>query len=131
MVKYLSRHPDGATGVALTLIRISCALIVFPLLARSPLHVLFSGLATIFPGVIALALAAGFGTRAIAFMFACVAFVDVLMARSGVRLTMVAHAAEYAALVLLGPGAYSVDAMVFGRRVVRLDPGTPDRGTGD
>ena len=131
MVKFLSRHPDGAAGVALALMRVSCALIAFSVLGRSPLLILFSGVATIVPGAFALALATGSGTRVLAFLLACVAIVDVFTVRSGLTLTMVAHAGGYAALALLGPGAYSIDAFVFGRRVVRLDPRSPDRGNGD
>lgn len=129
MVKFLSRHPDGAAGVALALMRVSCALIAFAVLARSPLHILFSGFATIVPGVLALALVTGSGTRVLAFLLACVAIGDVLTIGSGSKLTMLAHAAGYAALILLGPGAYSIDAFVFGRRVVRLNPRSPDRGS--
>jgi hypothetical protein len=31
-------------------------------------------------------------------------------------------------LVLLGPGAWSIDAHLHGRRVIRLDPRSPERG---
>jgi len=131
MVKFLSRHPDGAAGVALVLARASCALLVFAVLGRSPLFILVSGLATIVPGAFVLGLATGSGTRVLAFTLACIAIVDALTVRGGLRLAMVAYAGEYAALTLLGPGAYSVDAFVFGRRVVRLDPRSPDRGNRD
>ena len=32
------------------------------------------------------------------------------------------HALDAAALALLGPGAYSVDARLYGRRIIRFDP---------
>jgi hypothetical protein len=44
-------------------------------------------------------------------------------------LTMIARACAFAALGLLGPGAYSIDASVFGRRVIRLEPRGPDRAS--
>jgi putative oxidoreductase len=131
MVKFLSRHPDGAAGIALALMRISCALIAFPVLTGPPLRIFLSGPAGLIPAIVALAVAIGLGTRALTLLLACVALADMLGARSGLRLTMLAHAGGYAALVLLGPGAYSLDAMIFGRRVVRLDPRAPDRGTED
>lgn len=131
MVKFLSRHPDGAAGVALALMRVSCALLAYPVLSRSPLLVLHSGFAAIISGIVALALLTGFGTRTFALILACVATVDVVTVRSALRLTLVADASAYAALVMLGPGAYSIDAVAFGRRVVRLDPRSPDRGTDD
>ncbi len=130
MIKLLSRYPDGAAGVALALIRVSCALIAFPVLARLPLGVISSS-ATILSAVIALVLVTGFGTRTIAFMLAGVAIVDVLTIRGHLGLTMISHAGVCTALVLLGPGAYSIDAVVFGRRVIRLGPRFPDRGNGD
>lgn len=131
MVKLLSRHPDGAAGVALALMRLSCALLAFPVLTRSPLVAFLSSLAAIISGIIALALLTGIGTRVLALMLACVATVDVFTVRSGLKLTLVADASAYAALIMLGPGAYSIDALAFGRRVVRLDPRSPDRGTDD
>jgi|SRR6185437_3826237 len=131
MVKFLSRHPDGAAGIALALMRVSCALIAFPVFTRPPLLIFPSGPAELIPGIVALALAIGFGTRALALLLACLTLTDVLAAHSGLRLTMLAHAGGCAALALLGPGAYSIDAVLFGRRVIRLEPRPPDRGSGN
>ena len=131
MTKFLSRYPDGAAGVALVLMRLSCAIIAYSMLARLPLPIFFSDFATILSAVIAFALVTGIGTRAIAFMLAGVAMVDVFKNFGDGGLAMIGNAIGYAALVLLGPGAYSIDANVFGRRVVRLNPHSPDRGSGD
>jgi hypothetical protein len=51
------------------------------------------------------------------------------MIGSDSALTMIALACGCAALGLLGPGAYSIDANVFGRRVIRLEPRGPDRAS--
>jgi uncharacterized membrane protein YphA (DoxX/SURF4 family) len=131
MTKFLSRYPDGVAGIGLAFLRFCCALIVFPALAQLPLPGFVSDLGTVFAAVLALALVTGVGTRLVAFALACVTVADAFAASSDWRLAMVAHTGGYVALVLLGPGAYSVDANVFGRRVVRLDPRSPDRGSGD
>ena len=77
----------------------------------------------------ALALALGFGTRIVAFVLAGAALASAVMTGSNIALTMIACACGCAALGLLGPGAYSIDANVFGRSVIRLEPRTPDRAS--
>lgn len=131
MVKLLSRHPDGDAGVALALMRVSCALIAFPALARLPLPIVSSGLSTILAAVLALTLVAGFGTRVFAFLLTGIAIADALTLRGDLELLMMAGAGAYIALLLLGPGAYSIDAIIYGHRVVRLDVRSPDRGNDD
>jgi len=131
MVKSLSRHPDGGSGVALALLRVSCALIAFPALARLPLPNLSSALATILSAVLALTLVTGIGAKVFAFLLDGITLADVLTLRGDLELMMIAGAAACTALVLLGPGAYSIDAIIYGRRVIRLDVRSPDRGNDD
>jgi putative oxidoreductase len=128
-MKSLSRHPDGATGIALVLLRLACAWIAILALVRLPLPQLSPNASVIVPAAFALALALGLGTRIVAFVSAAAAIGTAFMAGSDSALTMVASACGCAALVLLGPGAYSIDAHVFGRRVIRLEPRGPDRAT--
>ena len=127
MVKSLSRYPDGAAGVALVLLRLACAWIAFLVIARLPLPQFSPNASMVVSAALALALALGFGTRIVAFVFTAAAIATAFMTGSDSALTMIAHACGCAALGLLGPGAYSIDANVFGRRVIRLEPRGPDR----
>jgi putative oxidoreductase len=111
----LSRYPDGAAGIALI------ARLSFPQFAPNASIVVSSA--------VALALALGLGTQIVAFVFAAAAIATAFMTGSDSALTMIARACGCAALGLLGPGAYSIDANVFGRRVIRLQPRGPDRAS--
>ena len=126
-VKSLSRYPDGAAGIALVLLRLACAWIAFLVIARLPFPQVSLNASIVVSAAFALALALGVGTRIVAFVFAAAAIATAFMAGSDSALTMIARACGCAALGLLGPGAYSIDANVFGRRVIRLKPRGPDR----
>jgi putative oxidoreductase len=125
----LSRYPDGAAGVALVLLRLACAGIAIHAIPHPPLTQVSPNASIVVAATFALALAIGFGTRIVAFVLAAAAVTTALMTDSSIALTMMARACGCAALGLLGPGAYSIDANVFGRRVIRLEPRAPDRKT--
>jgi len=127
MMKSLSRYPDGAAGIALVLLRLACAWIAFLVIPRLTFPQFSSNASIVVSAAFALALALGFGTRIVAFVLAAAAIASTLMTGSDSALTMIARACGSAALGLLGPGAYSIDANVFGRRVIRLEPRGPDR----
>jgi putative oxidoreductase len=127
VTKFLSRHPDGTAGIALVLLRLACAWIAFLAMARLPQ---FSPHAsTVVSAAVALALTLGFGTRIVAFVSAATAIAAAFMTGSDSAPTMIARACGCVALGLLGPGAYSIDANVFGRRVIRLEPRRPERAS--
>ena len=128
MPKPISRYPDGASGAALLLMRISCALIAFPALGRvAAVHVTW-WLAPTASTALGLALLAGIGTRLAALLLLAILIASLPAARGDIILFILGSAGVAAALALLGPGAYSIDAYRFGRRVIRLDPRSPDRG---
>jgi len=129
MMKPLSRYPDGVAGIALVLLRLACAWIAFLVIARLPFLQFSPNGSIVFSTAFALALALGFGTRIVAFVFTAAAIAIAFMAGSDSAVTMIARACGCAALGLLGPGAYSIDANMFGRRVIRLEPRGPDRAT--
>jgi uncharacterized membrane protein YphA (DoxX/SURF4 family) len=78
--------------------------------------------------VIALALVLGFGARAAALLLAAALAIGIGSARGDLAWFLVSCTGGAVALVLLGPGAWSIDAHLYGRRVIRLEPRSPERG---
>ena len=130
MSKLIRRFPDGVTGVALLLIRLSCAASAIAELApawnpaKAPIGVIV-GLS------LSLALVAGALTRTAALLLAAKLLFDLSAAASEFAPLLVASSFTLAALLLLGPGAFSMDAHRYGRRVILLKPRSPDRGMRD
>jgi putative oxidoreductase len=131
VTRFLSRYPDGAVGIALVLLRLACAWIAILVIACLSFPQLSPNASKVVAAAFALALALGCGTRMVAFVLAAAAIAAAYMTGSSIALTMMARACCCAALGLLGPGAYSIDANVFGRRVIRLEPRAPDRRSDD
>jgi uncharacterized membrane protein YphA (DoxX/SURF4 family) len=127
MMKSLSRYPDGTAGIALLLLRLACAWIAFLVIARFPFPQFSQNASIVVSAAFALAIALGLGTRIVAFVLAAAAMTTVFLIESDSALTMMARACACAALGLLGPGAFSIDANLFGRRVILLEPRRPDR----
>jgi hypothetical protein len=126
--KLILRYPDGLFGVALLLLRLSYAVITFPALARlwpAPSVTVPIGLGA---AVIVLALVSGFGARAAALLLAVVLATGAGSARGDLIWFLAGCTGGAVALVLLGPGAWSIDAHLYGRRVIRLEPRSPERG---
>src|SRR5262249_34109113 len=109
--------------------RLACAWIAYLTIARFPLPGFSSNTLVVVSSALALALVLGFGTRIVAFVLAVAAIVAAFMTGIDVALTMMARACACVAPGPLGPGAYSIDANVFGRRVIRLEPRGPDRAS--
>jgi hypothetical protein len=131
MTRLLFRYPDGAAGTALVLLRFACAWIAFLVIARLPFSPSSPNACIFTSAAFALALGLGLGTRNVAFALAAGAIATAFIASNDMALTMLAPACACAALGLLGPGAYSIDANVFGRRVIRMEPRAPGRGSED
>lgn len=122
MPRFSSRYPDGAAGIALVLLRFACAWIALLVVGRLPLPQQARTVTLLVPAAFALALVLGFGTRLVAFVVTAGAVMAGIMTGTDVALTMIARACGCAALGLLGPGAYSIDAKLFGRQVIHLEP---------
>ena len=128
MTRYSHRYPDGVAGIALVLLRLGCAWIAFQGIARPPSLPFPPYVSIVASGALAIALLLGLGTRIVAFVSATAAIAVAFMTGGDVA-TMMARACGCAALGLLGPGAYSIDSNLFGRRVIRLEPRAPHRAS--
>ncbi len=129
LTKWLSRYPDGVAGIGLVLLRLACAWVA--LLAIAPLQLLrlSTDASTVIAAALAFATLVGLYTRTVAFLSVAAALAGAFVSGSDTAEAMLARACGCAALGLLGPGAYSIDANIFGRRVIRLEPRGPDRTT--
>ena len=127
MQRLFSMFPPGGPGIGLLLLRISVAatfvLIVANRADLSTIHLIF-----VVAALIALALTTGVLTPYLSFVVCVYALVNLFGAGSRLDALLFASLMLTAAsLALLGPGANSIDARLFGRRVVvvppRKDPG--------
>ena len=114
--------PPGGPGIGLLVLRLSVAatfvLIVANRTDMSSIHPLFVGAL-----LIALCLAVGLLTPYLSFGVCVYALVNLFGASARLDLLVLASLLlNSAALALLGPGAYSIDARFFGRRVVVVPP---------
>jgi hypothetical protein len=122
MQRLFSMFPQGAPGFALLLLRISVAMIFLTSIADQSL---VSSVPLVCAGVLLIS-----GSLSIGFL---TPYLSVVSFVSGVTILLcnphsygvvqVALLFNAAALALLGPGAYSVDARLFGLRVTVLRPG--------
>jgi hypothetical protein len=116
MQRLFSMFPQGGPGIALLLLRVSVAgITVFRLWthygALGPYWVLLGVV------VLALALCVGVLTPIVSVLICLVAVLSIVQGHSDV-LVDVSTILNGLALALLGPGAYAVDAWLYGRRVV-------------
>lgn len=131
MSKSILSYPDGVAGAALLLMRLSSGLAAWPVLTRLseiPDHWLV-GTATV---LVAVSLIAGLLTRVAAVLVLAATVAGIVWdASGGTLLHLLSSAGATAALALMGPGAFSVDAHRHGRRVIKLTPHSPDWGSKD
>ena len=114
--------PPGGPGIGLLLLRISVAatsvLVVADRTGFASIHALFLGAM-----LVSLGLTIGLLTPYLSFVVCVYGLVSLFGAGSHLaELVSASLFLSAAALALLGPGAYSVDARLFGRRVVVVPP---------
>jgi len=113
----------GAPGVALLLMRTATAATLLLAAVDFPLPDAWPLVAAVLP---ALGLLAGLFTRAAGLLGAILLVVLAARAGGAAGAFLALQGAEALALALLGAGAFSIDARLFGRKVIRLDdPGDP------
>ena len=112
----LLTFPDGWSGLALLTLRLSLA----GVLAAVPVVAALPPWTPLVFDVLGLTLLIGALTRvAAAVSAACLAGAGALVG-GGHGVVLALHGLNAAALALLGAGAYSIDARLFGRRVITL-----------
>jgi hypothetical protein len=110
-------HPAGAPGIALLFYRLSAACWVGGIGGRLTSHDLKMGF---FVYLAALALAGGIFTRVVAAACTFLTAFDAFAVAPYPILCSGAIALSLIALLLIGPGAYSMDAALSGRRTIHL-----------
>ena len=116
MKRGLLTFPDGWSGLALLALRLSLA----GVLAAAPIVAALPPWAPLVFDVLGLALLIGAFTHVAATVSAACLAGAGAMAGSAGGLVLALHGLDAAALALLGAGAYSIDARLFGRRVITL-----------
>lgn len=111
--------PAGATGVALLLLRAAVAIaLVAPPYGSIPPH----SSQAVACDLLALAVATGFRTRMAASIAVVVALAVAVAASDLATVAASTFFLQAVALTMIGPGAASIDARLFGRRTVHLRP---------
>ncbi|GLQ90835.1 hypothetical protein [Dyella flagellata] len=128
MSNYVCRYPDGPAGLALLIVRMSYAVVAFGIVATMPTGHVGGAFPYVASGLVALSLLIGLATRWAALLLGMAAAIDLAAAGPIQQLILTGHIGACALIVLIGPGAFSIDAKRHGRRVIHLNSNTPDRG---
>jgi hypothetical protein len=119
MQRLFSMFPLGSAGIALVLLRLSAAgmllTISFPQAEVTSSEWAFAGLA-----LLAAFLVLGVFTPILCILCCSLEIAALISLRGALALHLVFAIVDTAALGLLGPGGYSLDARMFGRRRVVL-----------
>jgi hypothetical protein len=119
MQRLFTMFPLGSAGIALFLLRLSAAamllMLAFPRAEVSSAQWVFAGLA-----VLAAFVVVGVFTPVLCTLCCCLEIAALFSLRGVEALYTLLAIVNTAALGLLGPGGYSLDARMFGRRRVVL-----------
>lgn len=113
-----AEYPSGASGVALLLLRTSLSLLLVSVLVYSSGSYALS--THIVMDCLVAAIILGVFTRTSATLCAGTSITLLLTRVDAPLLLAITHLVDAVALILLGPGAYSFDAALFGRRTIRI-----------
>jgi hypothetical protein len=113
--------PAGAPGIALLLLRVSVAMALIegaPDVWKSIIGVLICiGL-----GALSVLLCLGLLTPVASTICCAIELTQLFLVGPADRRFLLLSSVNAAAIALLGPGAYSIDARLFGRRVITFPP---------
>jgi uncharacterized membrane protein YphA (DoxX/SURF4 family) len=123
MQRLFSMFPTSYPGIALVLMRFSLGISMTQGMAEKGTVIGHSG-AQLLSCLLALSIALGIATPLVAGLAVAVQIATVVISDLPYQWPQVCGTLDAIALVLLGPGAYSVDARIFGRR--RIDIGKSD-----
>ena len=113
--------PRGGPGFALLLLRVSVAAIFLISVAKR-FGVSSAPLIFAIALLVSICLAIGFLTPYLSVLICVTALINLLIGKSSVDLVHVFPIIDAAVLAILGPGAYSLDARLFGLRVSVVRP---------
>jgi putative oxidoreductase len=117
MKQLFSAYPAGLAGVALLLFRCSLALFI----ATTATEILpLRHWSAFILDILAVALAAGFATRTIAALGATAGCIASLSGTCAMPILLLTHVLDAVALAMIGPGAFAIDARLFGRATIHL-----------
>lgn len=131
MTNYVSRYPDGAAGMGLLLVRACYASVAFGVATALPPVPVGMPAVYLAAGLVALFLVAGLATRWAALLLGLAVLAALPASGPVQQLLLAGHVGGCAAMVLMGAGAFSIDARRHGRRVIHLKTHSPDRGADD
>ncbi|HZC66572.1 MAG TPA: hypothetical protein VE545_08355 [Candidatus Dormibacteraeota bacterium] len=121
MQRLFAMFPEGGPGVALLFLRVSAAAGFFLTFANGRV-VAAAHWAFLCMAGLGAALCLGILTPIISILIAALEVVQLFISDGSVWLVTLLPIVNVAALALLGPGAYSIDAWLFGRRVLMAPP---------
>lgn len=121
MLRLFSTFPDGAPGAALLLLRAALAVSLMDH-ARECVWTPTPQAACVVAGVLAGLLCFGFITPIVSYLSCLKGLWDFALAGYGGWQFVLLFSLNAIALALLGPGAYSIDARRFGRRLIVFPP---------
>jgi hypothetical protein len=126
MQRLFSMFPTERPGFALLLMRVALAVMLMDGVAR-PFMQLGSLWYLLAPAAVAVALCLGFLTPVVSALCVLLALTSWATSGGAIEAVHVCAVMVAVALAMLGPGAYSLDARLFGRRQVILRPGDRSR----